>query len=155
VTPGSGGDGFLTALEVMGMSIPSDLVVLSACETGLGQQLGNGEEVLGFGYQVEKAGARAAMASLWSVDDGGTQALMTAFYSALQRPGTTKADALRQAQVALITGDYRGVEGPEGGARGVALDLSDRIRRQLPAEVTSRLSHPYYWAPFVLIGNGL
>jgi CHAT domain-containing protein len=51
-------------------------VVLSACETGLGGKLGNGEEILGFGYLMQQAGARAAIASLWSVDDGGTQALM-------------------------------------------------------------------------------
>jgi CHAT domain-containing protein/tetratricopeptide (TPR) repeat protein len=129
-----------------------DLVVLSACETGLGSTLGNGEEILGFGYLVEQAGARAAMASLWAVDDGGTQALMTAFYQALQREGTTKAEALRQAQLALIAA-------PEGGAgaspRGVPLDLAQRARRSAPAEVAGHLGHPYYWAPFLLIGNGL
>jgi CHAT domain-containing protein len=57
------------------------LVVLSACETGLGGKLGNGEEILGLGYQMQRAGARAAIASLWSVNDGGTQALMNAFYA--------------------------------------------------------------------------
>jgi len=65
-------------------SLPNvDLVVLSACETGLGGKLGNGEEILGFGYQMQQTGARAAIASLWSVDDGGTQALMSAFYNIL------------------------------------------------------------------------
>lgn len=43
-----------------------DLVVLSACETGLGGKLGNGEEILGFGYQMQQTGVRAALASLWS-----------------------------------------------------------------------------------------
>jgi CHAT domain-containing protein len=129
-----------------------DLVVLSACETGLGSALGNGEEILGFGYLVEQAGARAAMASLWPVDDGGTQVLMTAFYQALQREGTTKAQALQQAQLALIAAP-EGIAG--GGSRGVTVDLAGQAGRSAPAEVARRLSHPYYWAPFLLIGNGL
>jgi CHAT domain-containing protein len=81
-----------------------ELVVLSACETGLGGKLGNGEEILGFGYQMQKTGARAAIASLWAVDDGGTESLMTAFYTFLASSKLTKSEALRQAQIALITG---------------------------------------------------
>jgi CHAT domain-containing protein/tetratricopeptide (TPR) repeat protein len=132
-----------------------DLVVLSACETGLGGKLGNGEEILGLGYQMQRAGARAAIASLWSVSDGGTQALMDSFYTALESKDVgqniqpTKAEALRQAQIALITGDYTAL----GGQRGIG--LQQRIRNNLPPQVASRLSHPYYWAPFILIGNGL
>lgn len=71
--------------------------MLSACETGLGGKLGNGEEILGFGYQMQQTGARAAIASLWSVDDGGTQALMSAFYGILSTEKFTKTEALRQA----------------------------------------------------------
>ncbi|AFZ19763.1 CHAT domain-containing protein [Allocoleopsis franciscana] len=132
-----------------------DLVVLSACETGLGGKLGNGEEILGLGYQMQRAGARAAIASLWTVDDGGTQALMDAFYAALeskevgQDSQPTKAEALRQAQIALITGDYRAL----GQQRG--LGVQQRIQSSLSPRVASNLSHPYYWAPFILIGNGL
>ncbi len=98
-----------------------DLVVLSACQTGVSGQLGNGEEILGLGYQMQQAGALATIASLWVVDDQGTQVLMDAFYRALQERNA-KAEALRQAQIALINSDYK---------------------------------HPYYWAPFILIGNGL
>jgi CHAT domain-containing protein len=98
-----------------------DLVVLSACQTGVSGQLGNGEEILGLGYQMQQAGALATIASLWVVDDQGTQVLMDAFYRALQARNA-KAEALRQAQIALINSDYK---------------------------------HPYYWAPFILIGNGL
>ncbi len=126
-----------------------DLVVLSACETGLGGKLGNGEEILGLGYQMQRAGARAAIASLWSVDDGGTQALMDTFYTALENRNTTKAEALRQAQIALITGNYTAL----GQQRG--LEVQQRISSSLPPNVASRLNHPYYWAPFILIGNGL
>jgi CHAT domain-containing protein len=114
-----------------------DLVVLSACETGLGGKLGNGEEILGFGYQMQQTGARAAIASLWSVDDGGTQALMSAFYHILASEKLTKTEALRQAQISLITG------------------TSKAKNENLPAKPVSNFSHPYYWAPFILIGNGL
>ena len=113
-----------------------DLVVLSACETGLGGKLGNGEEILGFGYQMQQTGARAAIASLWSVDDGGTQALMSAFYGILSTEKLTKTEALRQAQVSLITGDWKA------------------ISHNVPAAAANDFSHPYYWAPFILIGNG-
>ncbi|MFN6482155.1 MULTISPECIES: CHAT domain-containing protein [unclassified Nostoc] len=119
-------------------SLPNvDLVVLSACETGLGGKLGNGEEILGFGYQMQQTGARAAIASLWSVDDGGTQALMSAFYGIISRQNLTKAEALRQAQVSLITGNWKS------------------LSHNAPVATVSNFNHPYYWAPFILIGNGL
>ena len=99
-----------------------DLIVLSACQTATGQQLGDGVEVLGLGYQMQQAGALATIASLWSVDDEGTKLLMDVLYKQLQKGKTSKIEALRQAQISLIQ--------------------SDR-------------NHPYYWAPFILIGNGL
>ena len=126
-----------------------DLMVLSACETGLGDKLGDGKEILGFGYQMQRTGARSAIASLWSVDDGGTQALMNAFYKTLENSNTTKAEALRQAQIALITGDEQAI----GQQRG--LIVIRPTNNQSPEVVTNRLSHPYYWASFILIGNGL
>jgi CHAT domain-containing protein/lipopolysaccharide biosynthesis regulator YciM len=88
--------------EITDWQIPNiDLIVLSACQTGVGK-LGDGVEILGFGYQVQKAGAKQAIASLWKVDDAGTQALMTAFYGELQKGDVTVTEALRRAQVALI-----------------------------------------------------
>lgn len=139
-----------TLRDVKKWRLPNvDLVVLSACETGLGDKLGDGREILGFGYQMQQTSARAAIASLWKVSDGGTQALMDAFYTALQNNKTTKTEALRQAQIALITGDYKAL----GGQRGLAVE--ERIRNSLPSRISDRLSHPYYWAPFILIGNGL
>jgi CHAT domain-containing protein/Tfp pilus assembly protein PilF len=126
-----------------------DLVVLSACETGLDGNLGTGAEILGLGYQMQRAGAKASLASLWTVDDGGTQALMNAFYAAWQGEAITKAEALRQAQIALITGDYTAL-GEQRGAR-----VAVRVRNGLKPEVMNHLNHPYYWAPFILIGNGL
>ncbi|MEB3290571.1 MAG: CHAT domain-containing protein [Leptolyngbya sp.] len=118
-----------------------DLVVLSACETGVDNTFGNGEEILGFGYLMQAAGARATIASLWAVDDGGTQVLMGEFYDALLRGRLGKAEALRQAQLSLIQlgrGETRGFE----LAEDLSLDPND-------------LAHPHYWAPFILIGNGL
>lgn len=122
--------------DVATWSLPRvDLVVLSACETGLGGKLGNGEEILGFGYQIQKTGARSALASLWAVDDNSTQSLMTSFYTLLPSGKLTKAQALRQAQIALITGN-----------------LPVSLQQQ---GIGSSFSHPYYWAPFILIGNNL
>lgn len=139
-----------TLRDVKKWRLPNvDLVVLSACETGLGDKLGDGREILGFGYQMQQTSARAAIASLWKVSDGGTQALMDAFYAALQNNKMTKAEALRQSQMALITGDYTAL----GEQRG--LGVAQRIKNNLPSQVSDRLSHPYYWAPFILIGNGL
>jgi CHAT domain-containing protein/TPR repeat protein len=127
--------------EIESWQLPHvDLVVLSACKTAVGGKLGNGEEILGLGYQMQRTGARAAIASLWSVDDGGTQVLMNAFYTALttlNRSGLTKAEALRTAQIALITGNF------------------ESLGIQAPADLADFLSRPYYWAPFILIGNGV
>ncbi|NEQ97023.1 MAG: CHAT domain-containing protein [Cyanothece sp. SIO2G6] len=126
-----------------------DLVVLSACQTAVGDSLGDGREILGLGYRMQQAGADAAIASLWSVSDGGTQVLMDAFYAALNN-GYSKAEALQRAQRALITGD----ETVLAGERGVTIELIDTHTGQ-PLHQSTNLDHPYYWAPFILIGNGL
>jgi CHAT domain-containing protein len=92
-----------TIREIKDWSLSNiDLVILSACQTGLGKKLGSGVEILGLGYQMQTAGARVAIASLWQVDDSGTQALMEAFYSELQKGDVSIAEALRRAQVTLI-----------------------------------------------------
>ncbi|MFM7888707.1 MAG: CHAT domain-containing protein, partial [Pseudanabaena sp.] len=78
-----------------------ELIVLSACQTGVGA-LGNGIEILGFGYQVQRAGAKAAIASLWQVSDNGTQALMQEFYKHIKQSGQSRSESLRQAQLATI-----------------------------------------------------
>ena len=91
------------------------LLTLSACQTAL-QANSNGEEISGIAYIFERAGAKAVMASLWSVDDTATQELMVAFYQNINQ-GMSKGEALRQAKLSQIS------------------------------------LHPYYWSPFILIGN--
>jgi CHAT domain-containing protein len=122
-----------------------NLFVLSACQTGLGTSA-NGAEILGFGYQVQRAGAKASIASLWEVSDGGTQLLMQAFYSQIKQGNISTSEALRQAQIAMINSD-RKVEGSD--RTGI------KIVGTLPNNPDGKLSHPYYWSAFILIGNGL
>ncbi|MBE9125196.1 MULTISPECIES: CHAT domain-containing protein [unclassified Coleofasciculus] len=158
--PGKPDDSFIvfgngdrvTLREVQTWNLPHvDLVVLSACETGVGGEFGTGEEILGFGYLMQQAGAKAVMASLWSVDDGGTQMLMNAFYRRLQEENLTKAEALRQAQLTLIA-DKGGALGKQ---RGTIAVMGKHQKLSPENEVVNRFNHPYYWASFILIGNGL
>lgn len=74
---------------------------------------------------------------------------MNGFYSSLKQGKITKAEALRQAEIALITDDYSAVGGKRGGIF-VEGDGDDKLNLS-----DFKLQHPYYWAPFILIGNGL
>ncbi|MGP1383487.1 MAG: CHAT domain-containing protein [Thainema sp.] len=143
----------VTLRDIGEWSLPqTDLVVLSACETAVSEELGNGEEILGFGYQMQRIGVEAAISSLWQVSDGGTQVLMNTLYASLQ-DGHSTAAALQQAQMALIAGECYGVENCDlSFPRGIAVI---GIEPNQPSSVSTNLSHPYYWAPFILIGNGL
>ena len=130
-----------------------DLIVLSACQTGLSSVGERGEEILGFGYLMQNAGVGAAIASLWAVADGGTQRLMSSFYTGLLKADMSKAEALRQAQLTLINSEI--------SSGGIATPPSDRgfapasQRSRDGAQSLNQFSHPYYWSPFILIGNGL
>ncbi|MFH7245858.1 MAG: CHAT domain-containing protein [Spirulina sp.] len=130
----------------------AELVVLSACETAVGSaELGSGVEILGLGYQIQQAGAMGVLASLWKVSDQGTQVLMGAFYDALGQ-GMTKAESLQAAQNALITGDFSAVGGERATGELVEIATGQPLQASEPGEA---LAHPYFWAPFILIGNGL
>lgn len=97
-----GDDGLLTAEEVLGLDLAGlELVVLSACETGLGQVEG-GEGVMGMRRAFSLAGAGTLVLSLWKVPDEPTRLLMADLYAALDE-GASPAEALRAAQIARIT----------------------------------------------------
>lgn len=99
--PGEGEDGILTALEASGLDLwGTKLVVLSACETGLGE-LENGEGVSGLRRALFTAGAESAIMSLWKVDDEATRDLMIDIYARLSK-GSGRAESLRQAQLGLL-----------------------------------------------------
>lgn len=89
-------DGYLTAEELLGLRLDADLVVLSACETGVGASMG-GEGLVGLTRAVMFAGAPSVMCSLWRVDDASTARFMARFYGYLS-DGHDKAEALRLAQ---------------------------------------------------------
>jgi CHAT domain-containing protein len=114
-------DGFVRTDEVFNLKLGAPLVMLSACETGLGKEK-RGEGVMGLTRAFIYAGAPTVGVSLWSVADKSTADLMTDFYRRLLAASDTpSSSALRAAQLAMISG--------------------------------KKYSAPFYWAPFVLIGD--
>lgn len=114
-----GEDGLLQVYEIFNLELDADLVVLSACDTGLGQRV-SGEGLVGVTRALLYAGARSVVVSLWQVDDSSTAELMVGFYRHLDQD-PDKAESLRRSKLEMI--------------------------RQ------GRYAHPYYWAPFILIGE--
>jgi filamentous hemagglutinin family protein len=134
----------LDQLRQLGWRNPTvELVVLSACRTALGDV----EAELGFAGFAVQTGAKSALASLWSVSDEGTLALMQEFYRHL-RTTPIKAEALQQAQLAMLRGEVRIVNGQIQYPEGVL---------PLPPELAEsnnvNLTHPYFWSGFTLIGS--
>lgn len=99
-----------------------ELLVLSACETAIGDK----RAALGLAGVAIRAGASSTLATLWQVNDASTTEFMIQFYQQLQKPNTTKAEALRNAQLAFLN------------------NYSD-----------TDYNRPYHWAPFILVGNWL
>jgi CHAT domain-containing protein len=135
----AGQDGYLTLTEVEKLNLNSDLAVLSACDTGSGEYF-TGEGVMGLSRGFLLSGSRSVIVSLWPVASHATVELMSLFYENL-RAGKSKAEALRSAQLSLM-------------GQGVASASSER-GINISGVPTSKtpLSHPFYWAPFVLIGD--
>ena len=122
-----------------------ELLVLSACETGLGY---NQETEIGFAGLAHQAGVKSALASLWQVSDVGTLGLMIEFYRNL-KSSSIKAEALRQSQLALLRGKIEIESGLLDSTRGdVSVSKNLALRLQ-----TENFAHPYYWASFTIIGS--
>ena len=98
---GNAQDGFLRAHEIYNLQLPADLVVLSACQTGLGKEI-RGEGLVGLTRGFLYAGAARVVVSLWSVNDRATAELMTRFYRKMLREGAAPAAALRAAQIEML-----------------------------------------------------
>ena len=97
---GKAQDGFLKLQDIYSLKLPVELVVLSGCQTGLGEQI-NGEGLIGLTRGFMYAGASRVVASLWSVSDIATASLMGDFYRAMERDGMRPAAALRAAQIRM------------------------------------------------------
>jgi len=93
-------DGFLRVLDIYNLNLPAELVVLSACETGLGKEI-KGEGLVGLTRGFMYAGARRVVVSLWNVNDKATAELMARFYRGMLRENKTPAAALRTAQMEM------------------------------------------------------
>ncbi|MEM8641177.1 MAG: CHAT domain-containing protein [Cyanobacteria bacterium P01_G01_bin.54] len=117
-----------------------ELLVLSACETALGDPYAE----LGFAGLAVQTGVKSTLASLWQVNDLGTLGLMSAFYQHLGDPDVTiKAEALRRAQLDLLQGRLT-LQGDNIGEIALPEELVDSDRT---------LIHPYYWSGFTLVGS--
>ena len=143
------GNGYSTLRDIESWNLKNiDLLTLGACATAFGGQLGDGREILGFGYQTHKAGAKATLASLWAVQDDSTQVLMDRFYAAFAQ-GRPKVEAIRQAQLDLLSGKTFATPHQKKTTQTAS------ITGAATPGTSERFDHPYYWAPFILIGNGL
>ena len=166
-TPGSMDDSFLLLGDGKHLTLSEiktklnfnsvELLTLSACETALGDDSTShhGVEVEGLGAIAQQAGAKAVLATLWPVADASTAALMRALYQAHKVDHLDKADALRQAQLALLRGSAA-VEVSNDAQRGLArMSGGAAAGGNFKADPNAPYAHPFYWAPFILMGNWL
>lgn len=128
------------------------LVVLSACETAVGGRNQHGIEIQGISSYFLRDKAKAVIASLWLVNDLSTSMLMQEFYKNLAGGKMTKAEALRQAQLSLLSS--QAPKARNAGDRGGLIVGEEPGKSPSNQGRKSNFSHPYYWAPFILTGNG-
>ncbi len=134
----------LDQLRQLGLNNPpTELLVLSACRTALGDR----EAELGFAGLAIQAGVKSALGSLWYVSDAGTLGFMTSFYDHLQQ-APIKAEALRQAQLAMLNGEVR-LEEKQLIAGDVQIPLNPELAKLGDQDFT----HPYYWSALTLVGS--
>jgi CHAT domain-containing protein len=118
-------DGWLTTLDIFNLQLQASLVTLSACQTGR-NVVGGGDELLGLMRAFLSAGAASLVLTCWAVEDHSTASLMETFYRMMAQ-GSTKGQALRHAQLGLL--------------------------REEDSQEDADYSHPYFWAPFFLVGD--
>jgi CHAT domain-containing protein/tetratricopeptide (TPR) repeat protein len=146
--------GRLTAGEILGRwRLDADLVVLSACSSGLGRYE-RGEGYIGFAQALFLAGARSLVVSQWEVDDEATTLLMVRFYTNLlgKRPGL-KAPLGKAAALAEAKQWLRNLSEKEAGAARASLPRGKVVTRTRAVVGPKPYAHPYYWAAFVLVGD--
>jgi len=140
-------DGKLTVSEIFDMEIKASLVTLSGCETALERgetgDFPQGDDLVGLSRAFIHAGAPSVVASLWNVSDDSTIELMRTFYQNLR--SMPKAEALRKAQMDLMRSTVRFTVTRAGGGM---------IRpTEKESEEVVECSHPFFWAPFILLGD--
>jgi CHAT domain-containing protein len=124
------------------------LLTLSACSTAKDYKSRDGLEMDSLGMIAQQKDAESVLATLWDVNDASTSRVMSDFYSRwVKNPAAGKAEALRQAQLALLH-DSESAAQSSGKQRGPQLEQEAQ-----PVVGGSKYSQPFYWAPFVLIGN--
>lgn len=130
-----------------------ELLTLSACQTAVIGKDSSGKEIEGFGYVAQQKGAKAIIATLWSVADESTQLLMSEFYRLIkENPQMTKAAALQLAQQAMIEGKLQSLTaGKVGDTNEVKGGGANGLKYQFDPK--RPYAHPFYWSPFILIGN--
>jgi CHAT domain-containing protein len=144
--------GILTAEEIGTQNLEGvQLVVLSACESGLGKQV-SGEGLLGLQRAFQSAGARNVVASLWPVDDQATSALMTLFYTKLWKENKPPLEALREAQLYIY--HHPDEIGKPAADRGLGLSEPGKLPDGGAVKPGGKTASPEFWAGFVLAGVG-
>jgi CHAT domain-containing protein len=142
VTASSKEDGLLRSSEIFGLNINSEMVVLSACNTGLGKVV-KGEGMLGMQRSFFYAGTSTVVVSLWNVYDRSTAFMMNEFYKELLKDQQSEADWA------------------DSLLRRVGWDTSIPFGRKAEAMRQAKLkmihhplfNHPIYWAPFIVVGR--
>lgn len=129
---GEEGDGLLTMEEILGLKLNADWVVLSGCNTGAASGSG-AEAVSGLGGAFFYAGARALLVSMWPVETTSGRRLITGIFTAQKEGGLTRAQAVQQSMLELID-------------RGELIAAAS-------GKVAASLAHPFFWAPFVMVGD--
>ena len=121
-----------------------DLLTLSACETAVSDVSSDGREIEGLATLVQRQGAKAVMATLWPVADCSTGQFMQRFYQH-RSTGMSKAAALRESQIEFIQNKIPPM--------AVKPKQMDKGCQPVGAKLARNYQHPYYWAPFILMGN--